>query len=139
MSTPSQDVPASAKQGKPLRQQRKQDPAKEAAQLHADIDRTREQLSQTVEALAHEADVPGQMKAKAHEVTETVQGKAEEVTTQAKRVADHAVAALPPTVRDQVERAIAAARRLPVPTAIIAVLVVLVLRRLLRRRSEVGS
>jgi hypothetical protein len=49
------EVPASAKQ----------DPASKTAELHVDIDRTREQLSQTVEALAHKVDVPAQVKAKA--------------------------------------------------------------------------
>jgi hypothetical protein len=152
-----QEVPPPAKQDPPKRQQGQQDPANETAELHADIDRTREQLSQTVEALAHKADLPGQAKAKAWEVTETVQGKAEEVTHQvadtvargadavqakadevgahAKSLLDQSLAALPPTVRDRVERAVAVARQRPVPTAIVAVLVVLVLRRLLRRTS----
>jgi predicted nucleic acid-binding Zn-ribbon protein len=148
------DVPAPQEQGK-------QDPATQTAQLHADIDRTREQLSDTVEALAHKVDVPTQVKAKAQQVTETVQGKTEELThqltdkvtkgadavqakadeaaAQAKGLIDQAVAALPPTVRDRVERAIAVARQRPVPTAIVPVLVVLVLRRVLRRRSRAGS
>jgi ElaB/YqjD/DUF883 family membrane-anchored ribosome-binding protein len=145
------EVPAPAKQG----------PAGETAELHADIDRTREQLSQTVEALAHKVDVPAQVKAKTREVTQTVQAKAgevtqqvtdqatratdavqaktEDVTARTKGLIDQALAALPPAARDRVERAAGAARQRPAPTAVVAGVVVLVLRRLLRRRRRAGS
>jgi crotonobetainyl-CoA:carnitine CoA-transferase CaiB-like acyl-CoA transferase len=116
-------------------------PPSGTAQLHADIDRTREQLSETVAALAHKADVPAQVKAKAHQVTETVQTKAEEmtqqVTDQAKGLIDQAVTTLPPPVRDRAEQVIAIVRQRPVPTAVTVVLGVLILRRLLRRPKKV--
>jgi hypothetical protein len=114
-------------------------PPSGTAQLHADIDRTREQLSETVEALAHKADVPAQVKAKTHQATETVQTKAEEmtqqITDQAKGLIDQAVTTLPPPLRDRAEQVIAIARQRPVPTAVTVVLGVLILRRLLRRQK----
>ena len=116
-------------------------------------------MSETVEALAHKADVPAQVKAKAHQVTETVQTKAEEmaqqvtdqvvqsadavqakaheVSDQAKGLIDQAVATRPPSLRNRVEQAIATLRQRPVPTAVAVVLGVLVLRRLLRRPKKV--
>lgn len=44
------------------------------------IERIRAQLGDTVEALAHKADVPARVKDKVHHTEEAVQLKAEEVT-----------------------------------------------------------
>jgi ElaB/YqjD/DUF883 family membrane-anchored ribosome-binding protein len=52
-----------------------------------DIDRTREQLGETVEALAAKADVKAQAKQKASEVQTQAKQKAAEVQTQAKQKA----------------------------------------------------
>jgi len=101
-------------------------PPSGTAQLHADIDRTREQLSETMEALAHKADVPAQVKAKAQQVTD-----------QAKGLIDKAVTTLPPPPRDRVEQVIAIVRQWPVPIAVTVVLGVLILRWRLRRPKKV--
>ena len=49
-------------------------------EIRQDIERTREQLGDTVEALAYKADVPARLKDKVHDTKETVQVKAEVVT-----------------------------------------------------------
>ena len=44
-------------------------------ELHQDIERTREQLGDTVQALVHKVDVPARVKDKVHDTKETVQAK----------------------------------------------------------------
>jgi hypothetical protein len=63
-------------------------------ELREDIERTRQQLSETVEALAHKLDVPGRVKEKAHETTVRLTA-----------ATDHAVEQLPEPVAVQVEKA----------------------------------
>ena len=119
-------------------------------ELRQDIERTRAQLGDTVEALAHKADVPARVKDKVHDTKETVQLKAEEVTehvlegtealqaratemaSQTERLIHQALEKLPPPVAQRIEPLIATARQRPLPAAVIAVAVLLVLRRLLR-------
>ena len=121
-------------------------------EIRQDIERTREQLGDTVEALAHKVDVPARVKDKVHETKETVQVKAEEVTQQvlegtealqAKAVevtqrAEHVIGQgldkLPPPMAARIEPLVAAAKQRPLPAAAVAVAVLLVLRRLLRRK-----
>jgi predicted transcriptional regulator len=121
-------------------------------EIRQDIERTREQLGDTVEALAYKADVPARLKDKVHDTKETVQVKAEEVTHQlledtgalqarageVARQVDHlihqALSKLPPPVAARVEPLIATARQRPLPAAAVAVLALLVLRRLFRRK-----
>ena len=47
-------------------------------EIRQDIERTREQLGDTVEALAHKADVPARVKDKVHDTQQSVQVEAEE-------------------------------------------------------------
>lgn len=119
-------------------------------ELRQDIERTRAQLGDTVEALAHKADVPARVKDKVHDTKETVQLKAEEVTehvlggtealqaratemaSQTERLIHQALEKLPPPVAQRIEPLIATARQRPLPAAVVAVAVLLVLRRLLR-------
>jgi hypothetical protein len=135
----------------------------EAAAIEQDIEQTRHQLGETVQALTTKADLPARVKDKAHATTETMQAnkagdvkhqvqaaaqhvthqvqqgahlvaaKAEDVAGQAKTLTNHAIEQLPPPVREQVEQAATTARRRPVPTAVVVVVALLVLRRLLRR------
>jgi len=123
-------------------------------EIRQDIERTREQLGDTVEALAHKVDVPARVKDKVHETKETVQVKAEEVTQQvlegtealqAKAVevtqrAEHVIGQgldkLPPPMAARIEPLVAAAKQRPLPAAAVAVAVLLVLRRLLRRKRR---
>ena len=122
-------------------------------ELRQDIERTRAQLGDTVEALAHKVDVPARVKDKVEDTKETVQLKAEEVTQQvlesteplqakagemalrAERLIHQALEKLPPPVAERIEPLIATARQRPLPAAAVAVAVLLVLRRLLRRNK----
>ncbi|GLZ33373.1 hypothetical protein Lesp02_55610 [Lentzea sp. NBRC 105346] len=80
-------------------------------ELREDIERTRRELGETVEALTHKLDVPGRVKDKAHETT-----------VRLTEATDHAVQALPVPVAKQVEKA----RRHPATVgAILAALVAL--------------
>jgi hypothetical protein len=119
-------------------------------EIRQDIERTREQLGETVEALAHKADVPARVKDKVHDTQQTVQVKAEqatqhflegteslqaragEVALRAERLIHQALEKLPPPVAERIEPLIAAARQRPLPAAAVAVAVLLVLRRMLR-------
>ncbi|MEO6088759.1 MAG: DUF3618 domain-containing protein [Umezawaea sp.] len=80
------------------------------AELRADIEKTRRELGDTVEALVHKADVPARAKAKGHEVTEKAaetaqQAKvkaaetAQQVKARAATVTAQAVEAIPPQVK----------------------------------------
>jgi Protein of unknown function (DUF3618) len=92
------------------------DEEKTPAQIRAEIDETREELGDTVEALAEKTDVKAQAKA-----------KVEDVKAKAK-------AAAPESPQEGVQQAQALVKQNPKPAAIAAALVVLfILWRLLRR------
>jgi predicted RNA-binding protein Jag len=119
-------------------------------EIRQDIERTRAQLGETVEALAHKVDVPARVKDKVHDTKQTVQAKAEQATqrlqestpalqakagemaSQAQRLIHQTLDKLPPPVAQRIEPLIATARQQPLPAAAVAVAVLLVLRRLLR-------
>jgi hypothetical protein len=123
-------------------------------EIRKDIERTRAQLGHTVEALAHKVDVPARVKDKMHDTRETVQVKAEVVTQQvlertaalqtkasemaqqAERLVYETLEKLPPPVAARIEPLVVAARQQPLAAAAIAVGVLLVLRRLLRRKRR---
>ena len=120
-------------------------------EIRQDIERTRKQLGDTVEALAHKVDVPARVKDKVHDTKETVQVKAEalteqvldganalhtragELASQAERWIHQALEKLPPPVAERIEPLMATARQRPLPVVAVAVVVWLVLRRLRRR------
>jgi len=124
-------------------------------EIRQDIERTREQLGDTVEALAHKVDVPARVKetvqVKTEEVKQQAQAKAEEVTqqvlegaealhTKAAEVAQHAdhltdqaLGKLPPPVAARIEPLIDTVKQRPLPAVAMAVGVLLVLRLVLRR------
>jgi len=108
----------------------------EPEDIKRDIERTREELSQTVEALAHKVNVPEQVKEKVHETTETVQAKAAEVQLKAQVVADKALVKLPPQARQPAQRAFAAVLANPLPVLLGTLGGLLVLRLLLRSRRS---
>lgn len=108
----------------------------EPAEIKRDIERTRAQLADTVDALASKANVSARVKEKAHETAETVQAKTEHMTGQAKDVTDQALAKLPPPAREKVEQAAATARQKPVPTAAAAAGLLFVVWWLARRRNK---
>ncbi|HEX7302288.1 DUF3618 domain-containing protein [Lentzea sp.] len=78
-------------------------------QLQRDVERTRRELGETVEALAHKVDVPGRVKEQAHETVVRMTA-----------ATNQAIDSLPTPVAAQVEKA----RRHP--AAIAAVLVALI-------------
>ncbi|MFC3895863.1 DUF3618 domain-containing protein [Lentzea rhizosphaerae] len=78
-------------------------------QLQRDVERTRRELGETVEALAHKVDVPGRVKEQAHETVVRMTA-----------ATNQAIESLPDPVAQQVEKA----RRHP--GAIAAALIALV-------------
>ncbi|MCP2242552.1 DUF3618 domain-containing protein [Lentzea aerocolonigenes] len=79
-------------------------------QLQRDVERTRRELGETVEALAHKVDVPGRVKEQAHETVVRMTA-----------ATNQAIESLPDPVAQQVEKA----RRHPgaVAAALIALVV----------------
>ena len=91
----------------------------ETERLRAEIEHTREQLGETVQALTHKVDVPARAKEKLQQTREAAQDRARQVAE---------------PVLHGGEQAIVAVRRRPMPAAAVAVLAVLLLGWLLRRR-----
>ena len=118
---------------------------KSPAEIRAEIEETRQELGDTVEALAEKTDVKAQAKAKVDDVKGQAQAKvedvkgqaqaaAEEAKAKAKDLGDKAKAAAPESPQEGVQQAQTLVRQNPKPAAIAgAVLVVFVLWRLLRR------
>lgn len=101
-------------------------------QLQRDVERTRRELGETVEALAHKVDVPGRVKEQAQETADRVKETAQEAAVRAKETAQEtrqrltaatndAIGSLPDPVAEQVEKA----RRHPgaIAAALIALIV----------------
>jgi hypothetical protein len=90
-------------------------------QLQRDVERTRRELGETVEALAHKVDVPARVKEQAHETAERVKGQAQETVVKLTAATNQAVDSLPDPVAAQVEKA----RRHPgaIAAALIALIV----------------
>jgi hypothetical protein len=95
------------------------------AELRADIERTRERLGATVEALSHKADIPARTKEKAHEVGERVEHATESV-----------IAKLPEPARQKAAGVIAYLTARPIPTALGLVFLVWLITWLTRRSSK---
>jgi ElaB/YqjD/DUF883 family membrane-anchored ribosome-binding protein len=96
------------------------------AEIRAEIEETREELGDTVEALAEKTDVKAQAKAKVEDVKGQAKSKVEDVKAKAKEAA-------PESPQQGVQQAQAFAKENPKPVAIAAgVFVLFVLWRLLR-------
>jgi hypothetical protein len=107
---------------------------KAPAEIRAEIDQTREELGDTVEALAEKTDVKAQAKAKVEDVKGQAQAKADEAKAKAKKLGDKAKAAAPESPQEGVAQAQALAKENPKPLAIAGgILALLILWRLLRR------
>ncbi|NKE60037.1 DUF3618 domain-containing protein [Lentzea sp. PSKA42] len=89
-------------------------------ELQRDVERTRRELGETVEALAHKADVPGRVKEQAHDTK-----------VRMTRATDEAIHSLPDPVADQVEKA----RRHPAAIAALLITLILVIWKLSRRNG----
>jgi hypothetical protein len=102
-------------------------------EIRAEIDGTREELGDTVEALAAKTDVKAQAKAKVDEVKSQAQAKADEARTKAKELGDKAKEAAPESPQEGIQQAQALAKQNRKPAAILGGLLVLfILWRLLR-------
>ena len=104
----------------------------DSTQLQRKIERTREQLGQTVEQLAARADIKGRARDKAADVSGQVKSKAGQIHKQVAPVWD----AAPEPVRQAVAKGASSARQRRVPLfAAVGTLVLgyLILRRLRRR------
>lgn len=117
------------------------------AELQEHIQQTRQQLGETVEALAHKMDVPGRVKEQVHETTDRVKTQVQDTAEKAKAQAekaklqaqdtvhrmtvatDHAVGSLPDPVAEQVN----SVRRHPAALAAVLAAILLVLWGLSRR------
>jgi ElaB/YqjD/DUF883 family membrane-anchored ribosome-binding protein len=107
---------------------------KTPAQIRAEIAATREELGDTVEALAEKTDVKAQAKAKVDDVKTQAQAKADEAKAKAKDLGEKAKQAAPESPREGVAQAQTLVKENPRPAAIAgAVIVLFVLWRLLRR------
>ena len=89
--------------------------AQDPRELRREIEHTREELGDTVAALAEKADVKAQARHKADEVKETVSSKKEELISKAR-------GATPASAQQSVHSATEAARRNPLPTGIMVAL-----------------
>jgi ABC-type transporter Mla subunit MlaD len=111
---------------------------KSPEQIRAEIDATREELGDTVEALAAKTDVKAQAKAKVEDTKAQARAKVEDVKSMAQAAAEEAKAkakdAAPESPQEGVQQAQALVKQNPKPAAIAGgVLVLFVLWRLLRR------
>jgi ElaB/YqjD/DUF883 family membrane-anchored ribosome-binding protein len=98
-------------------------------EIRTDIEQTRAELGDTVEALAEKTDVKGQAKQRIAEIKGNVQHKREELTTKAKH-------ATPESARQGGQQIAAKVRENPAPVALgVAALAGYVLWRLAGRRS----
>jgi ElaB/YqjD/DUF883 family membrane-anchored ribosome-binding protein len=101
--------------------------AKTPTEIRGEIDQTREELGDTVEALAEKTDVKAQAKAKVDDVKSQAKAKVEEVKAKAAEAA-------PESPQEGVQQAQALVKQNPKPVAIAAgVIALLLLWRLLRR------
>jgi len=89
-------------------------------ELQRDVERTRRELGETVEALAHKVDVPGRVKEQAHETVVRMTA-----------ATDQAVASLPEPVAQQVQKA----RQHPVAIGAVLMALVLLIWKLARRNG----
>ncbi|MGH7870081.1 MAG: DUF3618 domain-containing protein, partial [Candidatus Dormibacteraceae bacterium] len=102
--------------------------------IRQNINRTREQRADAVEALAHKVDVPARVKTQAHDIKETMQDEADEVTQhvqhrtetlqtkaskvalRAKSVTRWALVKLPPRLATSIEPVTTTVKQRPLPT-----------------------
>jgi F0F1-type ATP synthase membrane subunit b/b' len=123
-------------------------------EIRQDLARTRRELSDTAEALAHKANVPARAREKASEVRAAAKEKAvvvkevaaataeeakhiaEDVAGQTQETARKAMDGLPPELVRRLREFAEAIRERPVPFVVGAVIAVIVLRRVVRGRRS---
>ncbi|WP_199430113.1 DUF3618 domain-containing protein [Qaidamihabitans albus] len=95
---------------------------RDAEQARTDIELTREELGDTVQALAEKANVPERAKEQLHERTEQARDLMRDK--------------LPPPAADRVEKVAGTVGRNPAPIVGAAVLAVILVRLIVRRRQQ---
>lgn len=98
-------------------------------ELKRDIEQTRAELSDTVDALMTKVDIPARVRGRATETAHTVQERSRELT-------NDALDKLPPPAREKAEQAAAVVRRNPAPVALSIGGFLLALWLILRRTSD---
>lgn len=118
-------------------------PQPDVAEIREDIERTRRDLGDTVEALAHKADVPARAKEKANEVLDTTKTKAEQAmhvaqvkAAELSEQAQQAIDKLPPPAAQRAKRVMAAAQQRPGAFVVGAIVSIALVRRVVRRRRQ---
>jgi ElaB/YqjD/DUF883 family membrane-anchored ribosome-binding protein len=106
----------------------------ELTEIQRDIEQTRAEFSDTVEALAGKADVSGRVKEKVGETRENVKSKTEKVMRKVHVRTDEMLAKLPPPTRERLDQVTSAIRRRPLQATAIAVGAGLAMGWLFRRR-----
>jgi small-conductance mechanosensitive channel len=108
--------------------------ARSPGQIRSDIDQTREELGETVAAVADKADVKKQAQAKADELKGQAGEKAGQAKEKAKALGGKAKQMAPDSAGEGVQQAQQLAQKNPVPLAIVgAFLAGFVLSRILSR------
>ena len=110
--------------------------SEEQAELKQEIERTREQLGETVEALAAKADVKAQAQAKVSQVTERLKSKAAQARQQGAVAADRLSKVTPEPVHRAAAKAADAGRERRVLLAMAAGAIVLACLLIARRRQR---
>jgi ElaB/YqjD/DUF883 family membrane-anchored ribosome-binding protein len=111
----------------------KQD-TREPGEIRQDIEETREELGETVAAVAEKTDVKKQAQAKADELKQEATAKAEEAKTKAREIGEKAKEAAPDSAGEGVQQAQRLAKENPVPMALAgAFLAGMLLGRMLSR------
>lgn len=155
MSTSSLEVISTASEAAPSVPPREASTGRASAGIRKGLSHTREQLTDTVERLAHKVDAPsgvrdklsaakdmtqtkiGEVARHLHKGKETVQDNANEVTRQAKNLKNQAWAQVPPPVAGHINHLTRAVRQRPASAAaiVLTIVVFLLLRRLLRKAT----
>jgi predicted RNA-binding protein Jag len=100
-------------------------------ELQRDVERTRRELGETVEALAHKVDVPGRVKEQAHETKVKVARATNEAIGSMAAATNQAVDSLPEPVAVQVEKA----RRHPAAIAAVLITLIVIIWKISRRNG----
>jgi ElaB/YqjD/DUF883 family membrane-anchored ribosome-binding protein len=108
--------------------------SRDPAEIRVEIEESREELGETVAAVAEKTDVKKQAQAKADELKSQASDKAEEAKAKAKEVGEKAKEAAPDSATEGARQAQRMAQENPVPVAVAGAFVAgLVIGRLLSR------
>ncbi|APU16719.1 DUF3618 domain-containing protein [Actinoalloteichus fjordicus] len=116
--------------------QARPDGPSEPGDLRLDIELTREELGDTVEALAQKFDVSNRLKGEFHGRTDAMRASATHLGEQADEWAGRVSEKLPPSMARRFDQAVSSVREHPGPAAAATLVAMLMLRRVTRRRKR---